>query len=407
METGGPLVQPRSLRIVFASHTFCGGPFVVGSHHLAREIAVLGHKVVHLSTPITPLHFLRIGQGQAARARAAVWRAGGQVRSGGFLEYVPLGLVPWAVAGPIFVRTGVNLTNITLPRMSHYLRRKGFTEIDALLIDQPAFVGLGNLLPVRALILRSTDHLGTLRGPARYAAEIAIAQVSDGLVGTSQLVLDGLRAVAPEKPAALISNGVQIDDFLPPQAQPREFQSIRRPILIYVGAIDDRLDYQAVSALAQSCPDLSIVLIGPKPTGMSWRPGENVYLLGSRPYDQLAGYLQHADLGLLPFSDHPANAGRSPMKLYEYAAAGLRVVARRTPELERRNEPFVFCYDRQSEFAAVCRNALALPSSREMITGRAIEQSWTQKARTLLHFVTQILEKKEPRADQDLLQSPP
>ncbi len=36
---------------------------------------------------------------------------------------------------------------------------------------------------------------------------------------------------------------------------------------------------------------------------------------------------------MLPLSEHPTNAGRSPMKLYEYLAAGLRVVARRTPAL--------------------------------------------------------------------------
>jgi glycosyltransferase involved in cell wall biosynthesis len=382
------------LRIVFASHTFCGGPFVVGSHHLAREVAGLGHKVVHLSTPITPFHFLRVGHTRISRARAAVWRTGGEVRSGGFLEYVPLGLVPWAVAGPVFERTGVNPANTTLPSISSYLRRRGFGQIDALLVDQPAFVGLHRLISARTLIVRSTDHLGTMRGRARYAAEIAIAQASDGLVGTSRLVLDGLREMAPDKPAALIENGVQLEHFMSPQPPPPELIALRRPLLIYVGAIDERLDYDAVSALAQGCPDSSIVLIGPKPARLPWRPAENIHFLGPRPYDRLAGYLQHADLGLLPLSDHPANAGRSPMKLYEYAAAGLRVVARRTAELERRSEPFVFCYDRSSEFPAVCRKILGLSDDKAMTKSRAAEQTWTQKAQTLLRFVTQILDKK-------------
>lgn len=395
MEAGDLPAQHRSLRIVFASHTFCGGPFVVGSHHLAREISQLGHKVVHLSTPITPLHFLHGDQRPVARARAAVWSAGGLVRSGGFLEYVPLGLAPWALAGPIFGRTGVNLTNMTLPRISSYLRRQGFNEVDALLVDQPAFVGLHRLLPARALILRSTDHLGTMRGAARYAAELAIAQASDGLIGTSQLVLDSLLAVAPGKRAALIENGVQLETFLPLQAQPPEFQFMRRPLLVYAGALDERFDYEAVSALARSCPEFSVALVGPKPTGIPSPPAENIHLLGARPYEKLAGYLQHADLALLPFSDHPTNAGRSPMKLYEYAAAGLPVVARRTPELERRREPFVFFYDRPSELPAICRQVLTLPRSREAITGRAIEQSWAQKALTLLNFVTQVLEDKQ------------
>ena len=80
------------------------------------------------------------------------------------------------------------------------------------------------------------------------------------------------------------------------------------------------------------------------------------------------------------------------MKLYEYAAAGLRVVARRTPELERRGEPFVFCYDRSSEVPAICHKVLGLSGNGAMIRGRAAEQTWAQKAQTLLRFVTQLLE---------------
>ena len=68
-------------------------------------------------------------------------------------------------------------------------------------------------------------------------------------------------------------------------------------------------------------------------------------LLGPRPYAEVPAYLQHADVGLLLLSPDPANAGRSPMKLYEYAAAGLPVLARATPELQRRAEPFVALYD--------------------------------------------------------------
>jgi len=128
-------------------------------------------------------------------------------------------------------------------------------------------------------------------------------------------------------------------------------------------------------------------------------PAANVHLLGSRPYAELPGYLQHADLGLLPFNNHPGNAARSPMKLYEYAAAGLPVVARRTPELERRNEPFVHFYDDASALPAVCREVLALPGGRAAIVARAAAHGWARKAELLLQLVRAVLvRKREPLA---------
>jgi glycosyltransferase involved in cell wall biosynthesis len=384
----------RSLRIVFASHTFIGGPFVVGSHHLAREMARLGHTVVHLSTPVTPLHLLAAEKRDATTKRLGIWRRNGQICDGMFLQYVPLGLLPWGLAGPAFRCVGVNLATITLPRLSVYLRRRGLSEIDILFVDQPAFIGIERMLRVRASIMRATDLTASQGGLARRAAEIALAKSADGLVGTSKLVLDSLTEVAPMKPSALIENGVEAERFLRSQPQPSELRPLARPILIYAGAMDERFDHEAVIALARTRPDFNIVLIGPKPPQIASAPPKNIHLLGMRPYEQLAGYFQHADLGLLPLNDHPSNAGRSPMKLYEYAAAGLPVVARQMPEIARRGEPFVFCYEKSCDLAETCRAVLARPHDKDAIRALAIEHSWTVKARQLLSFATGLLDRK-------------
>lgn len=381
----------HGLRIVFASHTFIGGPFVVGSHHLAREMARLGHAVIHLSTPVTPVHLLAKEKLDATKQRLGIWRRNGHVCDGMFLQYVPLGLLPWALAGPAFRYTGVNLTTITLPPLSVYLRRQGFSDIDLLFIDQPAFIGIERTLKPGASIVRATDLSAAQGSPARRSAEIALANAADGLVGTSQLVLDSLTGVAPTKPSALIENGVELERFLASQPQPPELRPLARPILIYAGAMDERFDHEAIIALARTCPDFNIVLIGPKPSQIASTHPKNIHLLGVRPYEQLAGYLQHADLGLLPLNDHPSNSGRSPMKLYEYAAAGLPVVARRMPEIARRDEPFVYCYERNSALAETCRAALAQAGDKDAIRARAIGQSWKSKAGQLLSFATGLL----------------
>ena len=54
------------------------------------------------------------------------------------------------------------------------------------------------------------------------------------------------------------------------------------------------------------------------------------------PYQSIASELHRARVGLLPLSASRENEGRSPMKLYEYLAAGLRVLARSTSTLVER-----------------------------------------------------------------------
>jgi glycosyltransferase involved in cell wall biosynthesis len=141
----------------------------------------------------------------------------------------------------------------------------------------------------------------------------------------------------------LVENGVEFDHFARPMPPPPEYATLGPRRVVYSGAIDFRFDGDLVLALARARPDVEFVLIGAG-DGLSSRAAAglaNVHRLGTRPYDALPAYLQHASIALLPLNNHPANAGRSPMKFYEYAAAGLPILASRARELERRAEPFV------------------------------------------------------------------
>lgn len=62
----------------------------------------------------------------------------------------------------------------------------------------------------------------------------------------------------------------------------------------------------------------------------------------------------------LGISESCLNAARSPMSLYEYLAAGLRVVATEVPELCRRNLPDVCLVNSPEHFAAAISSAVAL-----------------------------------------------
>ena len=93
-------------------------------------------------------------------------------------------------------------------------------------------------------------------------------------------------------------------------------------------------------ALARLARDWSFALVGP--TGMgdpstdvsALRAEPNVHLVGARPHDALPAVLRGADAGIIPYASNQLTGSIFPMKVYEYLAAGLPVVATALPALE-------------------------------------------------------------------------
>lgn len=384
--------------IVFASHTVMGPHFVVGSHHLARNFAAAGHRVIHLSTPITPSHLLGMRRSKMLYTRYLAWRSGwtAKATAAGPANLIPMALLPWRWARPLY-RFGLNQLLWTVPSIKGLLGRHGIGRPDLLIIDQPFYAGLERRLNARTTLYRATDLYAELIGdPTCVAAEISILRNADGWIATSQPVFDHLRRLAPEKPGLLLENGVDTGHFSTERPLPPEYRAMPGPRLVYAGALDGRFDAAAARALALAMPDASIVLIGPAEDGVRAaleREGvlANLHLLGPRPYADLPGYFQHADAGLILLNDHPANGGRSPMKLYEYAAAGLPVVSRATSEIARRGDRFVFLYSDAESAADAARQALV----KRCELGTALREaadaaSWAEKTGRIARFASLI-----------------
>lgn len=380
-----------------------GGTFVVGSHHLAREFARAGHRVAHLGPTVSPVHLLRIGRADVRR-RFALWASGGEVDQSGVINYVGFSPLPWRLALRLGA-VGWNFYARTLPSMRGVLERRGLWPVDVLLVDQPQFAGIERLLHPRLLVYRATDLYGRMMGSTLVdEAERCIARVAHLLVGTSEPVLAHLRTLSPA-PAMLLENGVEFDRFAAATAPPPEYCDIPEPRAVYAGALDERFDAGVVHALAAD-PEIRIVLIGPASkhvaNTVSGRP--NVFLLGPRPYESLPAYLQHAQIGLLPLTAHPANEGRSPMKLFEYGAAGLPVVATATRELSRRALPFVILAKEPGRFVKEVRSLVADRVRRATFARVAREASrlygWTGRTRLLVSALERLAETSAARAGE-------
>ena len=317
------------MKIAFLSHTAMGGDFVVGSHHLAAAFAARGHDVVHVSAPVTPAHVLGLRE-RFTRRRFTRFLRGGETHHG-VRDIVPLALLPWALA-----RTRPALMHAhsrwMLAAPLRGVRALHLEQADQLIVDEPRLTGVALACPSRAtLSYRATDLYAAMRRDPRIAdAERILCRRAQVIVATSEQIAAHLRELSGRQ-VHVIGNGVDYLRFATPQSLAPDFGTLpgqRGNRAIYVGAFDARFCAKSLRAAAQALPAHTFVLAGPGGERIAAALSlPNIHATGAVAYESLPGLLQACAVGLLPFSANNANAGRSPMKLFEYAAAGLAVAA--------------------------------------------------------------------------------
>lgn len=233
------------------------------------------------------------------------------------------------------------------------------------------------------------------------AAEQEMLKLADVVIVTSPALLESKQQQHAN--VHLVKNAVDYHQFAAAKESgciPSDMRAIPQPILGYVGAVNEKLDYDLLQAVATAAPQWSIVLVGPV-TGdpdspvqrfVQQRPA-NVYILGKKEVSEVAYYVNGCTVCLLPYVRNEYTANVDSLKLYEYLACAKPVVATRIPAVQEFAH-VVYVADNPQAFIQNIELALTgdTPTQQAQRQNIAAQNTWDQRVMQISQVLSRCLE---------------
>lgn len=192
----------------------------------------------------------------------------------------------------------------------------------------------------------------------------------------------------------LSTNGVDLEHWrIPKEDAPPDLKPLLdgRIIVGYHGALAKWIDYDLLRMIANH-GRYRLLLIGHEhddsfmKSGLKDHPG--VSFLGGKSYFELNRYALYYDVAIMPFKKTSLTDAVSPVKIFEYMAAGKPVITTDLHEC-RKYRSCLVAEDHQ-EFMSLLQRAQELknkPAYLKLLKKEAEDNSWEEKTRDLLRLV--------------------
>jgi glycosyltransferase involved in cell wall biosynthesis len=214
---------------------------------------------------------------------------------------------------------------------------------------------------------------------------VASPELQRAKQGAGRDIIVAENGVEPTEYAEASQSGIEPDDLA----------QVPRPRIGYSGLIGKRLDLELVRKIAEQKPDCSVVLIGKvdarecehELAALESLP--NVYFLGEKPPSEVARYIAGFDIGLLPYAINLETMHISPIKMYEYWAAGKPVVSTSISAAQRHRSA-VKVAESHNEFHAMIDDLIRDPSAEDptRLVELANQNTWQSR----VEYITAQLE---------------
>ena len=252
----------------------------------------------------------------------------------------------------------------------------------------PVVADLMGRLPVRKWVHYCVDDFSRWPGldrPAMARMERLVVERADTLVAASETLQARLAGMG--RTAHLLTHGVDVEFWRTPHdpvVTPWD-----RPLIVFWGVVDRRMDTAFVRHLAGALRYGTIVLAGPiqnPDPDLARLP--HVVCPGPIPFQQLPALAREAAVLVMPYADAAVTRSLQPLKLKEYLATGKPVVAR---DLSA-NREWADALDLAAtpeEFTAAVLERIETDLPREQQAARRWlkDEGWAAKAEVFARFL--------------------
>jgi len=365
-------------------------------HHLMARLARAGNRVLFVES--LGLRRPQLGSGRDLRRIGRRLRRGlaGPRARDGVAVLSPLVL-------PLHSNAVVNRCNGVLLRAQVRRAVRGLRMSRPILWAYvPQAESLLTVLDPELVVYHCVDDIGAQKGidaASFAAAEERFARRADLVLASAPPLAERMRRLSGSVVyAPNVADTGRFAQALEPGPIDTGLAALAEPRIVFVGAITaTKLDFELLRGVAGAHRDWTIALVGPiglgePATDISALEAEpNIRLLGPRSQGELTAVLRGAAAGLIPYLRNRLTASIFPMKVYEYLAAGLPVVASPLPSLERVSE--VTIADGVSETTAALERLLAEDSAarRRARSDAAQGHSWDARLSEIDEAVSRCL----------------
>ncbi|MGQ0736664.1 MAG: ElyC/SanA/YdcF family protein, partial [Acidobacteriota bacterium] len=371
-------------------------------HQIASSLVAAGNRVLFVEN--TGVRAPGVRDLSRMRQRVSNWwrsTKGFREVTPGLFVYSPLFLpFPYSIVARWFNRT------VMFRGLTRWLTATDFRRpIAWTFLPTPTALDLVAALDSAAVVYYCADDFAATSPGARRVAksEDAMLRRADLVFVTSERLREKASRVSRHVHA--FPAGVDYDMFdavrQATDNHPPDLAALPRPVAGYVGALHVWLDQDLMAQVAAKLPEATFAFVGPAQVNVErLTNAPNVRLLGPRAHDQVPAYIKGFDVALVPYLRSEFTDSVYPVKLNEYLAMGVPVVATDLPEIRRFNERHgdVLAVARDAaEFAACVKAAMAAPDADLAERRRAVaeQNSWHHRLEEMSALVEAAIRRRE------------
>ncbi len=313
---------------------------------------------------------------------------------------------PWLPRVPEWGDLDRFLEKLHIARIRSLLKRRGWDN-RILYIWHPEMAEMVGRFDERLVCFHCYDDYASytwLGNEARRQTKAQMARLLDkaDLVFTAG---QAMRETLARDDVHVIPNGVDYELFATAHERqeppPADMAGIPHPIIAHIGRLQVGIDFALLAEIARRRRDWSVLLLGPIPGTFppeqqaafrAFLEQPNGYYIRGKPVVELPRYLRHVDVPLMAYRMVGWIKTASPLKLFEYLAAGKPCVG---PPLEEniRHRDYVTIAETPDEWIAAIEYWLA-NDTEELARKRmalARENSWDMRCNQILKLIAEKL----------------